>query len=77
MRDQPNVTTANRMTETGPLPAGPRRPDQASSPTTPCSISGPHPLAGDHSGIGGFLGVLDAIFEATNGQIELDQESTL
>ena len=32
----------------------------------------PHPLAGDHDGLGGLLAVLGAIFEATNGQIELD-----
>jgi ketosteroid isomerase-like protein len=37
-------------------------------------LRGPHPMAGDHSGLGGFLGVLGSFFEATNGQIELDQQ---
>ncbi len=32
----------------------------------------PHPLAGDHDGLGGLLTVLGALFEATDGQIELD-----
>ncbi|HEX9258323.1 MAG TPA: nuclear transport factor 2 family protein [Acidimicrobiales bacterium] len=36
-------------------------------------LRGPHPMAGDHDGLGGFLGVLGAIFEMTNGQISLDQ----
>ena len=33
---------------------------------------GPHPMAGDHTGLGGLLTVLGWIFEKTNGQIELD-----
>jgi len=35
---------------------------------------GPHPLAGDHPGLGGFLTVIGAFVEATGGQIELDQQ---
>ena len=31
-------------------------------------------MAGDHSGLGGLLGVVGSWFEATNGQIELDQQ---
>ena len=31
-------------------------------------------MAGDHSGLGGFLGVLGSFFEATNGQIQLNQQ---
>jgi ketosteroid isomerase-like protein len=37
-------------------------------------LRGPHPMAGDHDGVGGFLGVVGSFFEATNGQIELDQQ---
>ncbi len=37
-------------------------------------LRGPHPMAGDHPGLGGFLGVIGSFFEATNGQIELDQQ---
>jgi ketosteroid isomerase-like protein len=38
---------------------------------------GPHPMAGDHTGLGGFLAVLGWIFEKTNGQIELDTKLCL
>lgn len=37
-------------------------------------LRGPYSLAGDHQGVGGFLSVLGSLFEATNGQIELDQQ---
>lgn len=37
----------------------------------------PHPMNGDHHGLGGFLSVLGSIFEATNGQIELDTKFCL
>ena len=37
-------------------------------------LRGPHPMAGDYDGVGGFLGVVGSFFEATNGQIELDQQ---
>ena len=38
---------------------------------------GPHPMAGDHQGLGGLLAVLGWIFEKTNGQIELDTKLLL
>lgn len=37
----------------------------------------PHPMNGDHHGLGGFLSVLGSIFEATDGQIELDTKYCL
>ena len=37
-------------------------------------LRGPDPMAGDHAGVGGLLGVVGSWFEATNGQIELDQQ---
>jgi ketosteroid isomerase-like protein len=37
-------------------------------------LRGPHPLVGDHPGLGGLLGVIGSFFEATDGQIELDQQ---
>ena len=40
-------------------------------------LRGPDPQVGDHSGLGGFLEVLGAWFEATNGQIELEQQFCL
>jgi ketosteroid isomerase-like protein len=38
---------------------------------------GPHPMAGDHTGLGGFLAVLGWIFEKTDGQIQLDTKLCL
>jgi ketosteroid isomerase-like protein len=37
-------------------------------------LRGPHPMTGDHPGLGGFLSVVGSFFEATDGQIELDQQ---
>jgi ketosteroid isomerase-like protein len=40
-------------------------------------LRGPDPMAGDRAGIGGFLEVVGSWFEATDGQIELDQQFCL
>ena len=40
-------------------------------------LRGPDPMAGDHPGVGGLLDVVGSWFEATNGQIELDQQFCL
>lgn len=37
-------------------------------------LRGPHAMAGDHAGLGGFLDVLGSIFEMTGGRITLDQQ---
>ena len=37
-------------------------------------LRGPDPMAGDRPGLGGFLEVVGAWFEATDGQIKLDQQ---
>jgi hypothetical protein len=37
-------------------------------------MRGPHPMAGDHVGLGGFLGVLGSVFEMTGGKIHLEQQ---
>ena len=37
-------------------------------------LRGPDPMAGDHAGVGGLLEVVGSWFEATNGQIGLDQQ---
>ena len=40
-------------------------------------LRGPHPMAGDHAGLGGFLSVLGSFFEMTDGRITLDQQFCL
>jgi ketosteroid isomerase-like protein len=73
MRDHPNVETVNRMTKAifdqdhDTLAA-------IFSDDLVFHFRGPHPLAGDHAGLGGLLGVLGSIFEATGGDIHLDQQ---
>ena len=37
-------------------------------------MRGPHPMAGDHSGLGGFLSVLGSMFDMTGDKIGLDQQ---
>jgi ketosteroid isomerase-like protein len=73
MSDHPNVDTVNRMTKAIF--------DQDHDSLTAIftddlefHLRGPHPMAGDHRGLGGLLGVLGSLFEDTGGQIDLDQQ---
>jgi ketosteroid isomerase-like protein len=71
--DHPNVETVNRMTEA----IFNQDHDTLVKIFTDdfvFHLRGPHPMTGDHSGVGGLLGVIGVFFEATNGQIELDQQ---
>jgi ketosteroid isomerase-like protein len=72
--DHPNVKTVNAMTEA----VFNQDHDTLAKVFTDDLVfhfrGGSHPMTGDHSGLGGFLGVLGSIFEATNGQIQLDQQ---
>jgi ketosteroid isomerase-like protein len=73
MSDHPNVETVNRMTEA----IFNQDHDTLAKLFTDdlvFHLRGPHPMTGDHSGLGGFLGVIGAFFEATNGDITLDQQ---
>ena len=38
-------------------------------------VRGPLPRSGDHTGVDGFLGVLGAIFELTDGDVKIEQLS--
>ena len=37
-------------------------------------LRGPHPMTGDHAGVGGLLEFVGSTFESTQGQIELEQQ---
>ena len=37
-------------------------------------LRGRHPMAGDHDGLGGFLGVLASMLDMTGGKIDLHQQ---
>jgi ketosteroid isomerase-like protein len=73
MSDHPNVKTVNEMTQA----IFDQDHDSLAKIFTDdlvFHLRGPHPMAGDHTGLGGFLEVLGSFVEATNGQIELDQQ---
>jgi ketosteroid isomerase-like protein len=74
--NHPNVETVNRMTQA----IFTQDHDTLAKLFTDdlvFHLRGPDPMAGDHSGLGGLLGVLGSWFEATDGQIELDQQFCL
>ena len=76
MTDHPNVQTVDRMTKA----VFDQDHDTLAKIFTDdftFHLRGPYALAGDHAGLGGFLGVLGSVFEATGGQIELDQQFCL
>ena len=73
MTDHPNVQTVNAMTSA----IFEQDHDALAKVFTDdleFHLRGPHPMAGDHHGLGGLLGVLGTLFEQTGGRIELDQQ---
>ena len=74
--DHPNVDVVNRMTKAIF--------DQDHSTLATIftddlefHLRGPHPMAGEHRGLGGLLGVLGSLFEMTDGRIQLEQQFCL
>lgn len=73
MTDHPNVETVQRMTRA----VFDQDHDTLATIFTDdleFHLRGPHPMAGDHAGLGGFLGVLGSFFDVTGGDIRLDQQ---
>jgi ketosteroid isomerase-like protein len=71
--DHPNVETVNRMTEA----IFSQDHDTLAKIFTDDAVfhlRGGDPMAGDHAGVGGFLTVVGSWFEATNGNIQLEQQ---
>jgi ketosteroid isomerase-like protein len=76
MSEHPNVTTVNRMTEAI------INEDKGALATLFADdfvlhLRGPFAMAGDHNGVEGLLGAIGAIFEATNGDVKLEQQFCL
>jgi hypothetical protein len=73
MSTHPNVETVNRMTN-ALFHQDHDALASIFSDDLQFHLRGPHPMAGDHAGLGGFLGVLGSFFEMTGGKIDLDQQ---
>lgn len=76
MPDHPNVETVSRMTKA----IFDQDHDTLAKIFTDdlvFHLRGPHEMAGDHPGLGGLLGVMGSLFEATGGKIDLDQQFSL
>src|SRR5262245_5525338 len=73
MSEHPNVDTVNRMTE-AIFSQDHDTLAKIFSDDLVFHLRGAYPMAGDYSGVGGFLEVVGSFFEATDGQIELDQQ---
>lgn len=76
MHDHPNVQTINAMS-TAVFAQDHDTLAKVFTDDLEFHLRGPHPMAGDHQGLGGFLGVLGSIFEMTGGRIDLDQQCCL
>ena len=73
MSEHPNVTTVNRMTQA----IVDRDSETSASLFTDdfvLHLRGPFATAGDHLGVAGILGAIGAVFEATNGDVKLEQQ---
>lgn len=71
--EHPNVDRVNRMTE-AVFDQDHDTLAKVFSDDFVFHLRGPDPMAGDHPGLGGFLGVVGSWLEATNGAIDLDQK---
>jgi ketosteroid isomerase-like protein len=72
MSEHPNVEQINRMTKAVFENDRDTLVDVFTEDLT-FHVRGPLPRAGDHKGVDGFLGVLGAIFELTDGDVKIEQ----
>ncbi len=71
--DQPTVDTVNRMTK-AIFDQDHDTLAEIFTDDLTFHLRGPHPMAGEHSGLGGLLGVIGSFFDMTGGRIALDQQ---
>jgi ketosteroid isomerase-like protein len=72
MSEHPNVTTVNRMTQ-AVINEDKETLTSLFTDGFVLHMRGPFATAGDHSGVDGLLGAIGAVFEATNGDVKLEQ----
>jgi len=72
MSDHPNIDSVNRMTK-ALLDQDHDTLATIFSDDLEFHLRGPHPMSGDHRGVGGLLTVVGSFVEMTGGQINLDQ----
>lgn len=72
MSEHPNITAVNRMTRAIFENDRPALEEIFTADLT-FHVRGPLPAPGDHAGVDGLLGALGAIFEATGGDVKIEQ----
>jgi ketosteroid isomerase-like protein len=73
MSENPNVTTVNRMTQ-AIFDGDKETLNSLFADGFAFHMHAPFAAAGDHYGVDGLLGAIGAIFEATNGDVKLEQQ---
>lgn len=73
MNEHPNVTAVNRMTQAIVDQDGETLTSLFSDDFV-LHLRGPFDTAGDHLGVAGILGAIGAVFEATDGDVKLEQQ---
>jgi len=73
MSENPNVTTVNTMTQ-AIFDGDKETLNSIFADEFTFHLRAPIATAGDHAGVDGLLGAIGAIFEATNGDVKLEQQ---
>src|SRR4029077_13411125 len=73
MNENPNVTTVNRMTQ-AIFDGDKETLNSIFADEFTFHLRAPIATAGDHTGVDGLLGAIGAVFEATSGDVKLEQQ---
>lgn len=73
MSEHPNVTTINRMTK-ALVDQDTQTLGELLTDDFTLHLRGPYQHAGDHAGVEGLVRAIGSVFEATNGEVHLEQQ---